>query len=65
MTGVEILINSGYMWVVELTGPAADGLNVGVKKKKKRNQDKQRSDYLVWTFNFILRDIRTFGEFSE
>lgn len=48
MTGVEILINSGYMWVVELTGPAADGLNVGVKKKKKkRNQDKQRSDYLV------------------
>lgn len=23
------------MWVVELTGPAADGLNVGVKKKKK------------------------------
>lgn len=28
------------MWVVELTGPAADGLNVGVKKKKKKNEIK-------------------------
>lgn len=40
MTGVEILINSGYMWVVELTGPAADGLNVGVKKKKKKTKSR-------------------------
>lgn len=28
------------MWVVELTGPAADGLNVGVKKKNEIKKNK-------------------------